>query len=74
MKLSDQQPSAGFEDPVHLLDGDQLIILSHVVQSQSACDRIESPIREREVLRERDLEGRRYTALARPAGRAFDHL
>ena len=74
MELGDQQSSARLEDPVHLLDGGLLIIFGHVVQSQGARNRVEGAIREREVLSERDLEGRGYSALARPAGGTFDHL
>ena len=74
VKLGDQQPSAGFEDPIHLVNCGQLIILSHMMQSQNARNRIEGSISEREVLCERDLEGRRYSALACSAGSAFDHL
>jgi hypothetical protein len=74
VELSDQEPSARFEHPVHLLDCGQLIILSDVMQDQGARERVEAPIRKRQVLRERDLEAHRYSALARPAAGALDHL
>ena len=74
MKLRDQEPSAGFQDPVHLSDGSWLVILSHMVQSEGARDRVEAVIGEREVLRERDLEGRRHSTPARLAAGAVDHL
>ena len=42
----------------------RLIVLSHVVQSEGARDGVEGGIREREVLRESDLETRRCSTLA----------
>jgi hypothetical protein len=74
VKFGDQEPSAVFEHAVHLVDCGQLIILGHVVQSQGARDRVECSVGEREVLRVRDLEGRRYFTSARPSSGAFDHL
>ncbi len=74
MKLSDQEPAARFEHSIYLLDRGQLIILSDVMQSQGAGDRVEGSIRKRQVLRERYLEGRRESALARPAAGSLDHL
>jgi hypothetical protein len=74
VKLSDQEPSIGFQHPVHLCDSGRLVVLSHVVQSEGARDRVECVLREREVLRERDLERRRHSAPARLAAGAVDHL
>jgi exodeoxyribonuclease-3 len=74
VKLRNQEPSTGFQHPVHLCDSGRLVVLGHVVQSESARDRVESGIREREVLRKRDLERRGYAAPARLAAGAVDHL
>ena len=74
VKLRDQEPSIGFQHPVHLSDGSRLVFLSHMVQSEGARDRVEGVIREREVLRERDLERCRHSALARMPAGAVDHL
>ena len=59
VELSDQEPSIGFQHPVHLCDGGRLVVLSDVVQSEGAGHRVEGVVREREVLRERDLEADR---------------
>ncbi len=64
VELGDQEPPSGFEHPVHLLDCRLLIVLSHVVQSEGARDGVEGSVREREVLRESDLETRRCSTLA----------
>ena len=74
VKLRDQEPSIGFQHAVHLSDSGRLVVLSHVVQSEGARDRVEGVIREREVLRERDLERCRHSAPARLATGAVDHL
>ena len=74
VELSDQEPSIGFQHPVHLCDGGRLVVLSDVVQSEGAGHRVEGVVREREVLRERDLEPRRHAALARQAAGTVDHL
>ena len=74
MELGDQEPSSGFEHPVHLLDCGPLIVLGHVVQGERACDGVEGRIRKRKVLRETDLETRRYSTLACLAAGTVDHL
>lgn len=74
VKLRDQEPPAGLQDPVHLSDGSWLVILGHVVQSEDARDRVEDLIGERKILRERDLEGRGHSPPARLAAGAVDHL
>ena len=74
VKLSDQESSVWLQHPIHLSDGGRLVVLSHVVQSEGARDRVEGVIRKREVLREPDLERRWHSALARPAAGAVDHL
>jgi hypothetical protein len=74
VELGDQEPSGGFEHPIHFLDCGPLIILSDVVQSERARDGVEARIRKREVLRESDLEPRRYSTLARLAAGTVDHL
>jgi hypothetical protein len=51
-----------------------LVVLSDVVQSKGACDRVEGVSCEGEVLRERDLEPRGHSALPRLAAGAVDHL
>ena len=73
-ELGDEESSIGLEHPVHRFDSGVLLVLSHVVQSEGARDRVEGGVREREVLRARDLERCRYSAPARPAAGAIDHL
>lgn len=63
-----------FQHSVHLTDCSPLIILSHVMQGERACDGVEGGIRKRKLLRESDLEGRRYSSLACPAPGTVDHF
>jgi hypothetical protein len=74
VKLSDQEPSAGREHPVHLLDRSWLIVLSYMVEREGARDGVEGGIGKRQVLGEGDLEGTRYAPFACLAAGAVDHF
>lgn len=74
LKFGDEKSSAGFEHPIHLLDRSTLIIFSHMVQSERAREGIESGIRERQLLREGDLETDRYSVILRSGGGELDHF
>jgi hypothetical protein len=45
LEFSDQQSATGLQRPVHLGNGSLLIILSNMVQSQSAGDRVKHCVR-----------------------------
>jgi hypothetical protein len=74
VELGDQETSIRFQHSVHLADCTPLIVLSYVMQRKGACDGVKGGIRKRKLLRESDLEGRRYASLAGLAAGTLDHL
>src|SRR4029453_7316258 len=74
LEFSDQQSATGLEHPVHLGNGSLLIILSDMVQSQGAGDRVKHCVRKWQMLGVADLEAHRYAMFARLRSCPADHL